>query len=149
MKNKSIRIASILLLVTLLLCTVALSGCEKKSVFEEVASWRSDEIQLEITETSKTYTVTTEGKTYSLMLFSYYVKTEKCWYYCFYDLGKMNGKNFNEIKGEEKAKSAMWVFEASKKGDTLTLTVIHDYAYARGESQTDHKGKVYTLKRAE
>ena len=144
MKNKSIRIASIFLFVTLLLCTVALSGCEKKSVFEEVASWRSDEIQLEITETSKKYTVTAEGKTYSVTLLSYYVKTEKCWYYCFYDRDKIGEKG---LYGEAFAKSAMWAFEASKKGKTLTLTVLHDYAYARGESQTDHKGKVYTLQR--
>lgn len=143
MKNKSIRIASILLLVTLLFCTVALSGCKKEDVFEEVASWESAEIQLEITETSRTGTVTAEGESYSVVISGYYLEAENRWYYCFYDLGKMNGKNFNEIKGEEKAKAAMWVFEASKKRNTLTLTVIHDYTYARGESETDHKGKVH------
>ena len=143
------KTVSLILLVTLLLCTVALSGCEKEYAFEEVASWESAEIQLEITETSRTGTVTAEGESHSVVISGYYLEAENRWYYCFYDLGKMNGKNFNEIKGEEKAKSAMWAFEASKKGKTLTLTVLHDYAYARGESQTDHKGKVYTLKRAE
>ena len=157
------KTASLILLVTLLLCTVVLSGCGKKSVFEEVASWESEEIQLVteefvqsvVVELVTTGTVTAEGKTHSVVLLSYYLRPENRWLYCIYDLEKLEEKtmyelaSLNRFEDEEKAKAAMWVFEASKKGDTLTLTVVHDYTYARGESETDHKGKVYTLKRAE